>query len=164
MDILKRFTRVFFITLICVAMDQGTKLLASLHLPKEKMISYLGGIFRIGYTENIGAFLGLGNQLSAESRFWLLVVIVGLFLLALLAYLIFNSKQEPLSLVALSLVFAGGLSNFYDRITNNGAVIDFLNLGVGSIRTGVFNIADIAIMLGAALLIFTVYQEEKLNR
>lgn len=46
-----------------------------------------------------------------------------------------------------------GISNFHDRVFNHGAVIDFLNIGVGSLRTGVFNVADIAIMIGVFMII-----------
>lgn len=155
MDVWKRLLVIFLVTLSCVGCDQATKLLASEHLPKFHMTSYLNDILRVGYTENIGAFLGLGNNLAEGTRFWILVILVGVFLFGLLAYLILNSKQNLTSLIALSLVFSGGLSNFYDRVVNNGAVIDFLNIGLGSIRTGIFNVADIAIMLGVFLLIFS---------
>jgi signal peptidase II len=57
-------------------------------------------------------------------------------------------------LISLTLIFSGGISNFYDRASNNGAVIDFLNVGIGSLRTGIFNVADMAIMLGVFLLLF----------
>jgi signal peptidase II len=154
MDVWKRLLVIFLVTLSCVGCDQGTKLLAAEHLPKFQMTSYLNDLLRVGYTENIGAFLGLGNNLSEQARFWLFVVLVGTFLLALLVYLVSNAKQHLAPLIALSLVFSGGMSNFYDRVVNNGAVIDFLNIGIGSIRTGIFNVADIAIMFGVFLLIF----------
>lgn len=154
MDIWKRLLVIFLITLPCIGCDQATKLLAAEHLPKFQMTSYFNDILRVGYTENTGAFLGLGNNLSEQTRFWLLVVLVGMFLSALFIYLVSNSKQHLTSLIALTLVFSGGISNFFDRVVNNGAVIDFLNIGVGSIRTGIFNVADIAIMLGVFLLLF----------
>jgi signal peptidase II len=153
MNVWKRILVIFLVTLSCVGCDQGTKLLASEYLPRQ-MASYLNDILRLGYTENSGAFLGLGNNLSEQARFWIFVVLVGTFLLALFVYLVSNSKQNLASLIALSLVFSGGISNFYDRVVNNGAVIDFLNIGIGSIRTGIFNVADIAIMLGVVLLVF----------
>ncbi len=46
--------------------------------------------------------------------------------------------------------FAGGVSNWIDRLLG-GSVVDFLNVGIGWMRTGVFNVADVAIMLGIAL-------------
>ena len=154
MNIWKRVLTILVVTLSCVGCDQGTKVLASEYLPKGQMASYLNDILRIGYTENIGAFLGLGNTLSEGNRFLVLVVLVGTFLFSLLVYLIQNSKQNLSSLIAFSLIFSGGLSNFYDRVVNNGAVVDFLNIGIGTLRTGIFNIADIAIMFGVFMLFF----------
>lgn len=161
MDIYNRLVIIFLITLSSVGFDQGTKLFAAEYLPKFQMTSYLNDVIRIGYTENIGAFLGLGDSLSEQTRFWLFVVLVGAFLLSLFIYMVWNSKQHLTSVIALSLVFSGGISNFYDRVVNNGAVIDFLNIGLGSIRTGVFNVADISIMIGAFLLLFTQTDNKK---
>jgi signal peptidase II len=158
MEVWKRILSILIVTISCVGCDQSTKILASEYLPKGQMSSYFNDILRIGYTENIGAFLGLGSNLPEGVRFLIFVVLVGAFLFGLLAYLIFNSKQHLSSLIAFSLIFSGGLSNFYDRAFNNGAVIDFLNIGVGSLRTGVFNVADIAIMLGVFMLFFVSNQ------
>lgn len=85
--------------------------------------------------------------------FGLFVILVGAFLLGLLCYLLLNTQLNLPSLLALSLIFSGGISNFHDRVFNHGAVIDFLNIGVGSLRTGVFNVADIAIMIGVFMII-----------
>jgi len=163
MDIWKRLIIIFFITLSSVGCDQGTKLLAAQYLPKFQMTSYFNDFIRIGYTENIGAFLGLGNSLSEQSRFLIFVLLVGAFLLSLFVYMVWSSKQHLTSVIALSLVFSGGISNFYDRVVNNGAVIDFLNIGLGSVRTGVFNVADIAIMVGALLLLLTQKDNKKIE-
>ncbi|MFT6986292.1 MAG: signal peptidase II [Psychromonas sp.] len=163
MNVCKRLLIICLVTVSCVGCDQSSKLFAAEHLPKNKMFSYLNDILRVGYTENIGAFLGLGNSLSEQTRFWFFVVIVAAFLLALLFYLVTNSKQHTFPLIALSLVFSGGISNFYDRVVNNGAVIDFLNLGFGTIRTGIFNVADIAIMCGAFMFIFTQSKKQTLS-
>lgn len=154
MTIFNRAWLVALITLISVALDQGTKWYAALHLPKFQMSSYWADTIRIGYTENTGAFLGLGSNFSDTAKFWIFVCAVGVILLALLIY-IFKSKSQPtMGIVSLSLIFSGGISNFYDRAMNNGAVIDFLNVGIGSLRTGIFNIADMAIMLGVFVLLF----------
>jgi signal peptidase II len=54
---------------------------------------------------------------------------------------------------AFSLFIAGGASNWFDRLSE-GRVVDFMNVGIGWLRTGVFNVADVAIMLGVALFVF----------
>ena len=148
--------RVFIIILIsisCVGCDQSTKLLATEYLSQNGMHSYFYDMVRIGYAENLGGFLGLGNALPNEYRFWLFIVAVGAFLVGLLSYLIINSTQGLGSLIGLSLVFAGGFSNFYDRVANNGAVVDFINIGLGPLRTGIFNVADVAILVGVAVVL-----------
>jgi len=150
----KRIFIILSICISCIGCDQSTKILAAEYLSKNELHSYFNDVLRIGYTENIGAFLGIGNDLPSEYRFWLFVVVVGLFLGGLLVYLLTYSKQSFWSLVGFSFLFAGGISNFYDRVVNNGAVVDFLNIGLGSLRTGIFNIADVTIMIGLAIVIF----------
>jgi signal peptidase II len=49
-------------------------------------------------------------------------------------------------------VVAGGASNWIDRLAF-GRVVDFMNVGLGPLRTGIFNVADVAIMVGVGLLI-----------
>jgi signal peptidase II len=47
----------------------------------------------------------------------------------------------------MSLILGGGLSNWIDRIADHGLVLDFLNVGIGSFRTGIFNLADFVLTL-----------------
>jgi signal peptidase II len=56
----------------------------------------------------------------------------------------------------LALVAGGGISNLIDRLLYNGRVTDFLNVGIGGVRTGIFNVADMAIMAGALLLLLNM--------
>jgi len=56
-------------------------------------------------------------------------------------------------------VCGGGLSNLVDRIAYDGHVVDFLNIGIGSLRTGIFNVADMAITAGALLLAFDSFRK-----
>jgi signal peptidase II len=78
--------------------------------------------------------------------------LVGLFLLGLLFYTLFNGALATNHALFLSLVCAGGISNVIDRIAYDGSVVDFLNMGIGPLRTGIFNVADMAITTGAVLL------------
>lgn len=77
--------------------------------------------------------------------------LVGVLLLILTAYLLLNRDLHRLELVAGALIIGGGTSNLLDRLLNNGAVVDFLNVGIGPLRTGIFNVADMTIMLGVAV-------------
>lgn len=139
---------------IGILLDQLTKLWAVNSLRGGPRYSFLFDSIKIYYIENHGAFLGLGNTLSPQMRFWIFTGMVGLFLLALLIYILVAKQMDKLSLFSLSLVFTGGFSNFIDRAFNQGAVVDFLNMGLGRLRTGVFNVADVYIMIGAACIVF----------
>jgi signal peptidase II len=87
-------------------------------------------------------------------------VFVGIFLLALLAYLLFNPSLSREYVACLALVCAGGLSNLIDRIAYGGRVVDFLNVGMGPLRTGIFNVADMAITGGALLLLIDSFRRK----
>ncbi|KZX65697.1 signal peptidase II [Vibrio sp. HI00D65] len=153
MELKKRIQVVTVVAFLCVSIDQITKLIAAEYLPRNMVRSYFIGTLRIGYTENIGAFLGLGNGLSDEFRFGIFVLGVSVFLCLGITYLVTSPRLSANSLFAISMTLSGGASNLYDRVINNGAVVDFLNIGFGSFRTGIFNIADIAIVVGALLLL-----------
>jgi signal peptidase II len=66
-------------------------------------------------------------------------------------------------LFGIAIFVAGGASNWVDRLPD-GRVVDFLNVGVGPIRTGVFNVADMAIMAAAAILMLSEYFEIRKQR
>jgi len=54
---------------------------------------------------------------------------------------------------------SGGLGNLLDRIMNDGRVIDFMNLGIGTLRTAIFNVADVCITTGVVLLLVELLRE-----
>ena len=56
-------------------------------------------------------------------------------------------------LLGLSFIAGGGFGNLADRLFRGGRVSDFLNLGIGTLRTGIFNCADMAILAGCVLLL-----------
>lgn len=157
MNIWKRIFVILLISFSCIGCDQSSKYYASEHLARDTTTSYLSDTIRIGYTENRGAFLGMGKNMPEHLRFLVFTVFVGVFLVSFFLYLVFSNPPGIYVLVGLSFMFAGGASNFIDRAMNKGAVVDFLNIGVGPIRTGIFNIADVAIMLGFALFLFGSY-------
>ena len=65
-----------------------------------------------------------------------------------------------LQIACISTIIGGGISNIFDRILFSGFVTDFMNFGIGSLRTGILNFADMSITFGAILLIFVQYIKE----
>ncbi|WP_166828855.1 signal peptidase II [Thalassoroseus pseudoceratinae] len=160
----EKFPRVWVllgILILGIGIDQGTKWWATQSLHPHTVHSYFGDTFRLTYALNPGAFLGLGGNLSATARFWLLTGLNSVFLVALIVVLIVNWKMRPISFVSLALLLSGGIGNLIDRTTQNGLVTDFLNVGIGSLRTGIFNVADMAIMAGAGILLWQSFRDEK---
>jgi len=144
---------VLFIMTACIAVDQATKYYAHENLKGTLMTSYLGDTFRIQYATNTGAFLGLGDALPENVRFWLFNVFTSVVILGIFVYVIVSSKMKVLESIAFALLVSGGIGNLIDRVMRGGYVVDFMNMGIGKLRTGIFNVADMAIMGGIFLLL-----------
>lgn len=151
-----RASRVGIIALVvvlCTGCDQVTKGIAQRTLPGREPIALLSELIRIEYLENPGVTLGLGATLPAELRLVAFTGAVGVFLTLLLIFLLSANGLKLSQIVGLSLVLAGGLGNLIDRVLNDGAVIDFVSFGIGGLRTGVMNLADVAVFLGVGLIL-----------
>jgi signal peptidase II len=122
----------------------------------------LADTVRLGYAENAGGFLSLGADLPRQSRTAVFTIATGLALLVLVAMAVRDRLAGP-SGVGLVLFVAGGASNWIDRVLS-GSVVDFLNVGIGPLRTGVFNVADVAIMVGAGLVAYGAARGEPPTR
>lgn len=153
MNIVKRILLVLFVLLVCVGCDQSTKTYAESNLPKAQALSYFADTVRLQVAHNEGAFLSLGESAPKSWRLAALRLGVGALLLALLGYVLLIRAARPSFILALALILAGGVGNLIDRFTHGGYVVDFINLGIGSLRTGIFNVADIAITLGVLMLL-----------
>jgi signal peptidase II len=150
-----RLGLVIFVLFFCTGFDQITKDVAQERLAASAPISLLNDTIRIQYFENSGAALGLGSSLPSEVRLIFFVVFAGLILTVTLIYAVKAHDLSVAQLVSLSLVTSGGIGNLLDRLFNNGAAIDFMNIGIGSIRTGIFNFADVLIIAGASLFLLS---------
>lgn len=161
-----RYQKLYFIILIfvsCLGCDQISKRVAKSSLEQAPPKTYLWETFRLQYAENSGAFLSLGSSLPKGVRTWLFTIISGCLLVALFVYIVLSHQLDRSHIFALSLILGGGASNLIDRIINDGKVIDFMNMGIGSLRTGIFNWADVVIMVGMGLIVlfnFTAKKQE----
>jgi signal peptidase II len=147
-------------SLISIAIDQWTKVLATKHLMGSETHSWWNDFFVLTYSINHGAFLGLGSTLPENIRNFIFSGLVSLFLIGFTIYAFRDKTMNMQQNLACGLVLSGGFSNLYDRITNNGGVVDFMNMGIGGLRTGIFNVADMAIMAGVFLLLIYSYKTE----
>jgi signal peptidase II len=143
------------IVLTCIGCDHVSKVAAVSILETRAPIELLRGIVRFELAYNPGAFLSLGAGLPPLVRSVLFGVTVPLGVVLASVLLLRRRGLGAWALVALALLVGGGLANGLDRALHQGVVTDFVSLGVGGLRTGIFNVADVAVIAGvAAMLVF----------
>ncbi len=135
-----------------VLADLATKAIFERAFYGQPTLHLLGDTVRVGFVFNSGVFLSLGHALSPALRFWLFVVGVGAVLAALLVLTLKDGRFRRPEVFAVAAIVGGGIGNLIDRV-HLGAVRDFLNLGIGPVRTGIFNVADMAITFGGVALV-----------
>ena len=155
---MKRSQALVFVALLLVPVgcDHVAKQIARSTLTGSAGVSLAADTLRFELTQNPGAFLSLGAGLPSGLRH---LVFLGLVptLLAVVSILALRSGfSSGWSLLGLSLVAGGGIANWLDRLQHGGAVTDFVSVGLGPLRTGVFNLADVSIVFGMALLLLSL--------
>jgi signal peptidase II len=153
---------VFSLLLFIFVIDQVTKNWAVETLMGHPPSFFLNGFFQLTYAENPGAFLGLGGNWSRGVRFVIFAIVVLVGLGGMLWYLI-KKETLRLNLFAYSFILAGGCGNLWDRVVHDrGHVVDFMLIDLwGFVHTGVFNVADMAIVAGVLLALFGEYLLDK---
>jgi signal peptidase II len=147
---------------LCIAGDRAAKDAAE-SLRGKPPVEVAWGVITLSYAENSGALMSLGAGLPERTRFFIFTAGVGVLLAGIAAVLMFAPALPRPLVIAFSLILAGGGSNLFDRISNDGRVVDFVMLGAGMFRTGIFNVADIAIVLGASVLLLTMARRKTLT-
>jgi signal peptidase II len=141
------------IALATIGCDRVTKQAATIMLAGAPVRSYLGDTVRLAYAQNAGGFLSWGADWPSPVRTGVFTVGTCVLLLWLLAVAV-KRRWSSAALLGITLFAAGASSNWIDRVLH-GSVVDFLNVGIGPLRTGIFNVADVALILGVALVVFT---------
>ena len=159
----KIITCILIIT-VCISFDQITKSIAVDELSFSPPLSFMGNLFSIQLVKNNGAFLSIGSNWPYFFRLIFLILFPVLVIFSLCIVLLKSNKFDRLSIVSFSLILGGGISNLWDRLMNDGWVVDFMNLGIGDIRTGIFNFADVFIMIGLGSLLVSSFYEYRLKK
>lgn len=161
LSLTSRLVLFFGVSALSVACDQLTKIVATEHLKGVPSRSFWGDVFRLTWATNEGAFLSLGSNLPPGLRFALLTLGVGALLVALSVHALSSPGLSRGQLAGYALIVSGGFSNWIDRARFEGAVVDFMNLGIGRLRTGIFNVADVFILVGIGLLLLGAWLTER---
>ena len=134
-----------------IGCDRVTKHEAARTLAGTPGRSLLRDTVRLSYAENAGGFLSLGARLPRPARTALFTAATGLMLLGAAAFAI-RRGANGWPAFGVTLFISGGASNWFDRAVR-GSVVDFVSVGVGPLRTGIFNVADVAIMVGVGIVL-----------
>jgi signal peptidase II len=161
---IRRLALIVLILIASSGSDQATKSMAKNALADGDVVSMLDGGIRLQLAKNYGTFLSLGASLPEGVRNAATTTGVGLVLAVLFAYAIVAKTSNSVATAAIAMLIGGGASNLIDRIAYGGYVVDFLNVGIGPLRTGIFNVADMFIMAGVILLLFSEQIHRRLAR
>jgi signal peptidase II len=137
---------------INIMLDRATKALAEAFLKGREALRYLSDTMVLEYTENTGAFLSLGAGWPALVK-ELLLLYLPLLVCAFAFVYCCAVEKDRARIVLLVTIVAGGAGNLIDRLARDFAVVDFMNFGIGTLRTGVLNVADLSITFGAIGLV-----------
>ena len=150
---------ILLIVIANIGCDQISKKIVRESVSPGDRIELINQNFLLMNVENNGAFLSVFSNASPLVKKITLLGLPTIMLIAVLFYLFLESKLPKVALIGWSFVIGGGIGNMYDRI-KFGSVTDFLFIDLGGIfRTGVFNMADVSIMVGMGFLILFYIQD-----
>lgn len=149
---------VLFVLVANIGCDQISKNIVRQKVDYYENISLISSYFTLTKVENTGAFLSVGSALPETLKFILLSGIPVLALAFGVGYMFLRKNISKMSMLALSFAIGGGIGNIYDRIVH-GSVTDFLHINLGVVQTGIFNMADVSIMVGMGLFLLQSFTQ-----
>lgn len=148
------------VLLVIVATDVLTKRAAVEALADQQRVPHevLSHWLRMTLVYNPGAAFGL--HVGEYSRWVFMALTIGALLILGRLYLSTRAGDSS-RVAALSLVCGGAMGNLLDRIVSSNGVIDFIDIGVRDARWPTFNVADMAVSVGAFLLAIVLWSEDR---
>ncbi len=160
-----RYKIIMKISFVCFVLDQITKFLVVQNIPLHRGFPIIDGFFNLVHVQNRGAAFGFLNSPDINWQFWLFVAATIISLLLIFS-LTKTAEYNKKLFICFGLIVGGALGNFLDRLLFR-AVTDFFDFYVGHWHWPAFNIADIAISLGAigaALIIYSLPEKQDNNK
>ena len=143
---------------IVFVLDQGSKYAVDRFTPSGSFRVLVPGFLNLVHTSNPGVAFGL----LADSRTsWLpmMLIVFSVAVIALLAWLLFTGRAGGwLGQCGLALILGGAVGNVLDRLLRS-SVTDFIDFHVGNYHWYTFNVADSAIVIGAAFVGLEIFRD-----
>lgn len=144
-----------FITIIILVLDQITKFIIASSMKVGDSFEVIPNFLNITSHRNDGAAWGI---LSGKMSFFFIITII--ILVVLIVFYIKEAKNNLLMQIAISLLFAGALGNFIDRVLH-GEVVDFVDTYIFGYNFPIFNVADSSLTIGVLLIIIALLTDMK---
>ena len=160
MNKIPRVALVLILIFANIGCDQITKVMARNQIEYNETIEVIGKNLILTKVENTGAFLGMGSEMHPTLRVLLLLILPAVVMIGLLYYVLKNKELSMMSVWALSFIVGGGIGNVYDRIVY-GSVTDMIFLDFEFAHTGIFNMADVSVMIGTGLILLEQFMPKK---
>ncbi len=158
---MKRNIVLFILGAIAIIVsDQVTKAVITEKLFVYGSYQVIDGFFSLVYVMNPGAAFGFLAGTPEIFRYLFFIGVTVLAILLIIYYISKSKSQDVLMVISLTLIFGGAVGNLIDRI-RFGAVVDFLDFYIGVWHWPAFNVADSAISVGAALMIWEMLVSRK---
>ena len=151
---MKTIVASLLIVLVTLGLDQWTKWAIERSISLNESVEMIKHFFYLTYVQNTGA--GFSMFAGAGMGFFALLTIVAL---AAILYMFFKTEDSRYQ-ICLSLVFSGAIGNFIDRMML-GYVRDFFCFYIFGYPFPVFNVADICITIGIALILVSMFIDDK---
>lgn len=153
---------IFFIPIIVALIDQLTKLYIKFNFRLYEKYEIFGNFVRIFYIENSGIAFGI----DTSSIHFFITVLTIIAILVLARYLLILHREKSDEKKSISLILGGAIGNCVDRVLvffpdfGYTGVIDFIDIGFGSMRWYIFNVADMSITFGVIYYLFLLYKDK----
>jgi signal peptidase II len=159
-----RMLLIFGLILMNVGCDQVSKSVARSNIDARERISVIGEYVILMKTENKGAFLGfLSSMENPILKMIFLIILPIAVLFFILRMIIIDTDLDNYMIFGLCCIIGGGIGNLYDRILYR-SVTDFMHIDLGGVfKTGIFNMADVSVMLGTGLLILSFIKRKEVS-
>jgi len=155
-----RILLVLSLVMLNIGCDQISKTVVRQTIEPNQRIEIFKDNFVLTKVENRGAAYSLGSDLAPILKILLLQILPIIVLLFLLRLILIKTNYSKETVLGFTFIIGGGIGNLYDRIVH-GSVTDFMIMDLGIIKTEIFNMADVSIMIGSFIILVTALFNKK---
>lgn len=151
----QKIVLISIIVLFNIAVDQISKTIVRNNLDHTETIHVIKDTIMLKKAENTGAALGIGANLPSDLKIIYFQILPIIFLVFLFRMIIIETDITKVTTIGIAFAIGGGVGNILDRILY-GSVTDFIIIKIGVLETGIFNFADLSVIIGIVLVFWEI--------